>query len=367
MHRRDEGELSSLNFEGRVFCCWKCGSPTHIGDKCKDQARTFEEIFDEQGLVKPTWAAVVRSGSGDVEAHQKRVREVEERVTAANRKKAKELKDIEDRNRQLKEDMASREALNTEKRQKALREVEIAAAISTLAEKRVDWGTEVSDRELLEHDTQVPLSLPNDLLSSNSEVMQAGLRARRVASCHVKWLQERKHSVCPDVSNSPTTLAPIQISSLVPPELDLLFGSGASRLAIEYHHQNQLHHNVVANSNCMDVAGSMEDQLRDTSKTDCFEDGLKGRKRLKASQLSGNGELSSGPNNSESDSSSASGKSSLTSFESKKLRLEDESLWDEAVSTVTSEVAMKEDLSLESSGLGGVSSFSSSSPSGSRK
>ena len=282
----------------------------------------------------------------------------------AGSKKARELKDIEDRNRQLKEDMASREALNTEKRQKALREVEIAAAISTLAEKRVDWGTEVSDKELLEHDTQVPLSLPNDLLSSNSEVMQAGLRARRVASCHVKWLQERKHSVCPDVSNSPTTLAPIQISSLVPPELDLLFGSGASRLAIEYHHQNQLHHNIV---------DSMEDQLRDTSKTDCFEDGLKGRKRLKASQLSGNGELSSGPNNSvavkmyESDSSSASGKSSLTSFESKKLRLEDESLWDEAVSTVTSEVAMKEDLSLESSGLGGVSSFSSSSPSGSRK
>ena len=24
IHRRDEGELWSLNFEGRIFCCWKC-------------------------------------------------------------------------------------------------------------------------------------------------------------------------------------------------------------------------------------------------------------------------------------------------------------------------------------------------------
>ena len=25
IHRHDEGELWSLNFEGRVYCCWKCG------------------------------------------------------------------------------------------------------------------------------------------------------------------------------------------------------------------------------------------------------------------------------------------------------------------------------------------------------
>ena len=47
IHRRDEGELWSLNFEGRVFCCWKCGSGSHIGDKCKEQARTFDDIFPE--------------------------------------------------------------------------------------------------------------------------------------------------------------------------------------------------------------------------------------------------------------------------------------------------------------------------------
>ena len=69
IHRRDEGELWSLNFEGRVFCCWKCGNGNHIGDKCRDQTRTFEEVFNEsvtdEDFVKPSWAAVVRSGQGE--------------------------------------------------------------------------------------------------------------------------------------------------------------------------------------------------------------------------------------------------------------------------------------------------------------
>ena len=80
IHRRDEGELWSLNFEGRLFCCWKCGSNSHIGDKCRDQSKIFEEIFsgssDSNCNGQPTWAAVVRSGSVS-EQHKKRVRDVE--------------------------------------------------------------------------------------------------------------------------------------------------------------------------------------------------------------------------------------------------------------------------------------------------
>ena len=61
IHRRDEGELWSLNFEGRIFCCWKCGNGDHIGDKCREQSRTFEEVFNgsmsDEDFVKPTWAA----------------------------------------------------------------------------------------------------------------------------------------------------------------------------------------------------------------------------------------------------------------------------------------------------------------------
>ena len=36
IHTRDEGELWSLNFEGRVFFCWKCGNGDHIGETCRD-------------------------------------------------------------------------------------------------------------------------------------------------------------------------------------------------------------------------------------------------------------------------------------------------------------------------------------------
>ena len=97
IHRRDEGELWSLNFEGRVFCCWKCGSGTHIGDKCRDQTRTFEEIFggvvNEVGEVtKPTWAAVVRSGSVGNEEHDKRVQAVEQKLKEDNLRKDTELR-----------------------------------------------------------------------------------------------------------------------------------------------------------------------------------------------------------------------------------------------------------------------------------
>ena len=58
IHRREEGELWSLNFEGRVFFCWKCGSNTHIGDKCRDQMKTFEEVLNgsvsDDNFLTPT-------------------------------------------------------------------------------------------------------------------------------------------------------------------------------------------------------------------------------------------------------------------------------------------------------------------------
>ena len=104
IHRRDEGELWSLNFEGRVFCCWKCGSGNHIGDKCRDQDRTFDEIFSgadvyEGEFVKPTWAAVVRSGQADTEEHRVRVKEIEQRLKEDNQRRDQEMRDLEEKRR----------------------------------------------------------------------------------------------------------------------------------------------------------------------------------------------------------------------------------------------------------------------------
>ena len=102
IHRRDEGELWSLNFEGRVFCCWKCGSGSHIGDKCREQTRTFEEIFgggdsaEGEEFEKPTWAAVVRNGKDESEAHIARVKEVQRQVRAENFRRDQEKRMLDD-------------------------------------------------------------------------------------------------------------------------------------------------------------------------------------------------------------------------------------------------------------------------------
>ena len=103
IHRRDEGEIWSLNFEGRRFCCWKCGSGDHIGDKCRDQSRTFDEIFNgsasDEDFIKPTWATVVRSGKGVSEVQEQRTREMEIKLKELN-KSRRAASTSSDRNRQ---------------------------------------------------------------------------------------------------------------------------------------------------------------------------------------------------------------------------------------------------------------------------
>ena len=121
IHRRDEGELWSLNFEGRIFCCWKCGSNNHIGDKCRDQTRTFDEVFNDGGSDKPTWAAVVRSGQGQSELQRQKVKEMEEKLKAENRKRSLERLD-QDRKAQLQTlEKEARQAHNHQLRESSLR------------------------------------------------------------------------------------------------------------------------------------------------------------------------------------------------------------------------------------------------------
>ena len=63
--RKEEGELWSLLFDGRRFVCWKCGSSEHIGDKCRDPEKTFEEVFGQHDEAAPvSWAAIVKGKAG---------------------------------------------------------------------------------------------------------------------------------------------------------------------------------------------------------------------------------------------------------------------------------------------------------------
>ena len=133
IHRRDEGELWSLNFEGRVFCCWKCGSGSHIGDKCRDQDRTFEEVFSSSndeagGLLQPTWAAVVRSGQGEEsEEYRNRVKEMEARLTEQNMQKQNEKKEAELRRLQAEKEEKDRKNKEVTNRQKLIADMKANA------------------------------------------------------------------------------------------------------------------------------------------------------------------------------------------------------------------------------------------------
>ena len=198
IHLRDEGELWSLNFEGRLFCCWKCGSPNHIGDKCHDQARTFEEVFggsnnDEENsdeFVKPTWAAVVRSGNSEAEEHRRRVRDMELKIKANNLRKAKEVSEA-----------LEKEAREQASKVAALKEAELVAkkvTESVLVENVSDWG-DISDNELLSVDRN---AFPTDgaaaavdmrLIASTTDVEsvdRAETTANNLALEHMKRVSE---------------------------------------------------------------------------------------------------------------------------------------------------------------------------------
>ena len=100
--RREEGELWSLNFEGRRFVCWKCGSPDHIGDKCRDQERTFEEVFGNEGESEGedaplSWAAIVKGDTGLGEDLRARRDAIAKQIKDNNEVKAQERKEVEDK------------------------------------------------------------------------------------------------------------------------------------------------------------------------------------------------------------------------------------------------------------------------------
>ena len=119
--RREEGELWSLNFEGRRFVCWKCGSPDHIGDKCKDQERTFEEVFGDDKEVSPhSWAAVVKGNSGLDEDIRARRDAMAKQIKDRNDTKAKEKKEAEDKRKTDLEELEMRKKCEELERQEAI-------------------------------------------------------------------------------------------------------------------------------------------------------------------------------------------------------------------------------------------------------
>ena len=236
-----------MNFEGRVFCCWKCGSGSHIGDKCRDQNRTFEEVFagleegESEGLVQPTWAAVVRSGNGETEEYRKRVKEVECRLTEENLRRQKEKKELERIQRLADEAEEKRKAEEDARRQFAIEEAEMYA-------QRVVKDAEQSDDELLhlaeaiEAQQQALGSVAVEgegFVTSPPEIpapqRDADELVNQTDSSEAQ--QQTKVSVAEEMEGI-ITEPPDHQGQVA--EMDLIFGPGAHNLAIEYESQKLL-------------------------------------------------------------------------------------------------------------------------------
>ena len=157
--RKEEGELWSLNFEGRRFVCWKCGSSEHIGDKCRDQEKTFEEVFGENEAEPATsWAAIVKGSAGvDPDALARR-EAFAKQIRENNERRAREKRESEER-KQLE--------LEEKERQKRTSEIERQEA---LAEAAV-LGQNFVDQEMDRDDDNID----DNLLAQVAEESVAGV------------------------------------------------------------------------------------------------------------------------------------------------------------------------------------------------
>ena len=96
--RKEEGELWSLLFDGRRFVCWKCGSSEHIGDKCRDPEKTFEEVFGQNDEAAPvSWAAIVKGKAGLGPDLSEKRDNYAKQIRENNERKAQEKKIVEER------------------------------------------------------------------------------------------------------------------------------------------------------------------------------------------------------------------------------------------------------------------------------
>ena len=202
IHRRDEGELWSLNFEGRVFCCWKCGSGNHIGDKCRDHTRTFDEVFqgndvDNGNFEKPTWAAVVRSGQADSDEQIKKVKEMERKLREENQRKDQEKRDIDEKKRIDDFEAERQKQIEADTRKKALDAAAIKAKevmkVAAAAVAQQDSEQEVEDDSLfLKAAENIGQGIDEDNTVSLVADQYDGDRARLVAIKHRDWLETRQ-------------------------------------------------------------------------------------------------------------------------------------------------------------------------------
>ena len=286
--RREEGELWSLNFEGRRFVCWKCGSPDHIGDKCRDQERTFEEVFGNDGEVaagaEQSWAAVVRGDSVLDPAARAKRDEIAKQIKENNEIKDREKKELEEKKAA---ELAEKERERQENENARIRALEGSRLKGQRANSSVDElddsfedlikttdltvrpGAGCDSQEVVRDEDQVPSFPPLARRSPNPR--DPRIRAREQVDPgggNRDSYQGIKRLV---IEIDPALLRVGGGRSFQPDNtLDRIFGSGASRLAREFEGLSTFEsiHNMSESSFEEDsriIASTPKKRLRDSN------------------------------------------------------------------------------------------------------
>ena len=155
MHHQDDGELWSLNYDGKRFVCWKCGSPMHIGDRCNNQGRTFHELFNgsetDDTFEKPTWAAIVRSGVPKSEEERRKEEEMELKIKENNKVRDREEREKLEQERLQKEEEEFRKIQREQERLDAVKKAEEMASAAVNNDYQagsIDEDSSETDRAL---------------------------------------------------------------------------------------------------------------------------------------------------------------------------------------------------------------------------
>ena len=257
-----------------MFCCWKCGSGTHIGDKCPDQARTFDEIFNgsasDENFQEPTWAVVVSRGVGESDEQRQKQSEFEMKLKDENKRRQKERQDqeekakielaeverqrkeLEDKNRLDREDKDKKNEKAAAERLKALEDAKVDAqkkVTGDILDDSVFEGDTTADSllaKVVDSNEQEVKEMIDESEGADHAVHQVQDNALMTAIKHRSWLEERdrlamQQSRQVDRVEKDNHLSGVQEQDI---ELDRIFGPGAAeeapQLAIELQDPNQL-------------------------------------------------------------------------------------------------------------------------------
>ena len=228
--RKEEGELWSLLFDGRRFVCWKCGSSEHIGDKCRDPEKTFEEVFGQSDEAAPvSWAAIVKGKAGLGPDLSEKRDNYAKQIRENNERKAQEKRIVEERRKAaLAEQERARLEIEAEK-QRAIKDAERQAES---AKNRADDSEDmnISDDSALASALEVPTTKPSLLQSGENlnEMLVAGGDGSR-NNGEQGYKQQESLELDEVLSDGGA-----QKTDNLDSTLENVFGPGATMLAIEF-------------------------------------------------------------------------------------------------------------------------------------